>query len=515
MSWRGWTCCPRRPVAPESFLCEMCMEQGATKRRCCNGKFCDHCYTKNRACPRCKSATRMEKMTGATYLLPLFNENEECRICLDPGIRRRCCGNYYCDDCYFALSRCRSCDQPVDRKALGARTWGRAFVLTVLLGWAVTVFVAMLLLAVVLVVSLSELSSPLGISGFICTGFFPTCDLSVCIDTSSNVSDGLQPLQTTDQWRYCSLSSTFKVEAKACIFDPELFSVTDSVLGYDVCKSNFDGGVFNFEDTFEHWVNKSSFESNLLLSAKWSSIFNAEVGSYCGSGTEGGSEALVFYGPQARFADTQDLDLRHGGRVEADLLLAPLSFDSSHPSCRATYSGIVSVSYSGDRRSSWTTMASFQPALFRSPSFFHVQLELPQSAWSSSLRFRFSQEEFVSDRDNWAIDNVRVLSYFPSGWGSSSAFDKRNRQSQSNIQFAQCCFDTDECVRRLSDSERGNCRDLPGYTGVRYSLRQAEIWIMIVTALALIKFVYVSIQDYFIKGRVLMQINFISYVFFR
>jgi hypothetical protein len=29
-----------------------------------------------------------------------FSEHEECRVCLGPGLKRRCCGNYYCDDCY-------------------------------------------------------------------------------------------------------------------------------------------------------------------------------------------------------------------------------------------------------------------------------------------------------------------------------------------------------------------------------------------------------------------------------
>jgi hypothetical protein len=25
---------------------------------------------------------------------------QECRLCLEPGIERRCCGNYYCNICY-------------------------------------------------------------------------------------------------------------------------------------------------------------------------------------------------------------------------------------------------------------------------------------------------------------------------------------------------------------------------------------------------------------------------------
>ena len=47
-------------------LCLMCFESGATVRPCCNALYCDHCYTKNRMCPNCDAATRLEKMTGAT-----------------------------------------------------------------------------------------------------------------------------------------------------------------------------------------------------------------------------------------------------------------------------------------------------------------------------------------------------------------------------------------------------------------------------------------------------------------
>ena len=51
-------------------------------------------------CPNCKNATKKEKTTGATFVVQAFSEHEECRICLDPGLKRKCCGNYYCDDCY-------------------------------------------------------------------------------------------------------------------------------------------------------------------------------------------------------------------------------------------------------------------------------------------------------------------------------------------------------------------------------------------------------------------------------
>ena len=72
-----------------------------------------NCYTKNEKCPNCHTATRKEKLTGATFQLKVFSEHEECRVCLEPGLSRRCCNNYYCDSCYYKLPTCRSCGSQV------------------------------------------------------------------------------------------------------------------------------------------------------------------------------------------------------------------------------------------------------------------------------------------------------------------------------------------------------------------------------------------------------------------
>jgi len=73
--------------AANNRVCLLCFEAGATKRKCCNQLYCDHCYTKNQACPYCKASTRQEKMTGATFAVQQFSEHEECRCCLEPGIK--------------------------------------------------------------------------------------------------------------------------------------------------------------------------------------------------------------------------------------------------------------------------------------------------------------------------------------------------------------------------------------------------------------------------------------------
>lgn len=164
-------------VAPELIIktCSLCVEPGATKRPCCNALFCDHCYVKNTRCPNCDVYTKQEKLTGATYQVKVFSEHEECRVCLEPGLKRRCCSNYYCDTCYYKVSTCRSCGMPVGHLAEERHKLGTARFLTVLLGWMITVFFVVVFVVFFLVVIVAEVQTPVGVFGYRCHGFFRKC----------------------------------------------------------------------------------------------------------------------------------------------------------------------------------------------------------------------------------------------------------------------------------------------------------------------------------------------------
>ncbi len=83
-------------------------------------------------------------------------------------------------------------------------------------------------------------------------------------------------------------------------------------MGYDVCRDEFNEGIYVFEDTFEYWQNKS-FASNHMKSATWGSIVNAFSSDYCGHGEFfGGKYSLSFQGAEQRYAVTSDLDVRSG-----------------------------------------------------------------------------------------------------------------------------------------------------------------------------------------------------------
>lgn len=86
-------------IAPIENYCAICFEEGKL-RSCCKTVYCDYDYTKNKSCPNCHNDTKKDKVSGAVFMVSKYSEFEECRICLGAGLKRRCCGNYYCDDCY-------------------------------------------------------------------------------------------------------------------------------------------------------------------------------------------------------------------------------------------------------------------------------------------------------------------------------------------------------------------------------------------------------------------------------
>lgn len=104
--------------------------------------------------------------------------------------------------------------------------------------------------------------------------------------------------------------------------------------------------------------------------------------------------------------------------------------------------------------------------------------------------------------DGWAIDNVKVFKYFPTNWHTSSSFQKNLIIANNFIQRAQCCFDTEWCETRLSPEQMDNCKiSTPFYSGRRYIMRGAEVFVIIAIFINFIKFCYISVQDLLMKKR--------------
>jgi hypothetical protein len=326
--------------------------------------------------------------------------------------------------------------------------------------------------------------------------------LLVCIDVNSSVALGAAPLPPLATWRECDLSSTTKLESKACIYDQLLYHQSNRLLGYDVCQSEFNEGVYIFEDTFENWQN-SSYVSTTMKSAKWDIVYNGFTSSFCGSGENfGGEKALTFRGEYERFAITSDVDVRSGGKLEFELFLPPIGYDATNTFCRTGYQGKVYVYYSTNLGENWTQMMVYDPRYWRNTKFFLQQLEIPQKAVSRQTRFKFEQLFFESALDNWALDNVRVLRYLPSDWQTNQPFRSNVKYAQSVIQRAQCCLDTDWCEQRYTAEETNlYCPSFSWYTGDKYLIRLSEIFLCFTCLLNILKFLYISGQDWFLKSR--------------
>lgn len=483
----------------EEKNCLMCYESyGVSKRKCCNALYCDHCYTKDKKCPNCDKATRQEKMTGATFQLAVYSEHEECRICLDPGLKRRCCGNYYCDDCYYAFPKCRSCKQSVGSKRFNSNMTS-AVLISVLTGWMVTIFLCTAVAGLIVVVSVSESATPVTLWKYKCYGFFRSCDSTFCVTSSKSVANGSEAIAPLTSWIACDDNSEVKLEGPGCVYDQQMYIASDGVLGYDICASTYNNGVYIFEDLFQSWKN-GTFASNTMKSAKWHNVFHGTPNDGCVSSVT----ALTFYGSLERFAETIDLDVSSGGRVQASMFMAPIGFDVTHPKCKTAYSSYVTVDFSVDGGVSWSTIQRYDAFIHRSTDFFDVDVEIPSSAVTHSTRFRFYQRNFEEALDAWALKYVRVLRYLPQNWAGSSHFDSNLITTAREIQLAQCCYDTDWCIQRFTAEEIDSCKQYSWYKQDKpnYKFRESEIFIFAVFILNLIKFVYVTVQDWLMRRRV-------------
>jgi hypothetical protein len=213
----------------------------------------------------------------------------------------------------------------------------------------------------------------------------------------------------------------------------------------------------------------------------------------------GGEHSLIFSGADQRYAITKDMDLTAGGFLSASMLLAPEGWDTSNPLCATNYDGPVDVQYSVDGGTKWVDLYRYVPSAWRSTKFFDILFEIPDNGRTTHTRFRFNQPAFQESVDFWAIDNVRVLRYLPQDWRTSEQSLDHIADGKVGVQTAQCCFDTDWCQHRLTEAEMDTCKSYPWFTERRYLMRGAELILALTLLIGILKFCYVSVQDYLIQ----------------
>lgn len=433
-------------------------------------------------------------------------EEEECRMCLEPGTMRPCCRNYYCHPCYFRAKACPGCGAEVHLTGIGQKRNGSGEEdpgrVAVGLSWALSIATVATSIAIAAAVVWNDWTSPVTVWGHRCHGWFPSCDIEACVDTGDATPEkgGSSSEFLGMPWAYrrCTLARTVdKVVGKACLFDGQLYDRTGGALGYDFCLSapreaqkgmdggsgvSFQEGGYIFEDDFDRWSassndgilssNSSNKNDDSILdptgsfrigmaSAIWSDMTNADVSDACGvhstvnnstrpylfadENRNGSAGALVFSGVHFRYATTARLNVEHGGHVEFHLKFAPITPNEKEARCKTAYGGDAVLSYSTDEGMSWNRFGTYPVYLYRNPSFTAVKESIPRGAWGNRTQFRWSQPTFEPLRDWWAIDDVRIFRNFGDNWKSSENYEVDKRERMEYFRNAQCIVDSEMC----------------------------------------------------------------------
>lgn len=217
----------------EVDTCGVCMEDGKL-RSCCHRHYCKLCYEGTGNCPGCHLITvgankglltqdnlQPDGAAGGAGKAPVVREGEECRSCLRQGFARKCCGEFYCSDCYFRGGHCPSCQFPAERRIKYQRVPRDPGFVPVLIGYAATVLVSLAVLACVSVAVANNNSVITTVFGQKCYGFFPSCIAGPkCVAFEGDTADGLAPIT---EWSSCDDQSTVeKVYGGYCVFDEEV-----------------------------------------------------------------------------------------------------------------------------------------------------------------------------------------------------------------------------------------------------------------------------------------------------
>lgn len=217
--------------------CGVCLEDGKL-RTCCYRHYCKLCYEGTGNCPGCqlitvganrgllvsqKDAADSAAAAAATAAaMPVVRDGEECRMCLRQGFARKCCGEFYCSDCYFRSGHCPSCQTPAEKRIKYQRTPHDPGLVPVLIGFFATVLVSLVVLAGVSVAIASNNAVISTVFDQTCYGFFPSCisgPKCVAYDTG-DIGNGLEPIT---EWSVCDDKTTVnKIYGSFCVFDEEV-----------------------------------------------------------------------------------------------------------------------------------------------------------------------------------------------------------------------------------------------------------------------------------------------------
>ena len=449
----------------------------------------------------------------------MMAEMVECRRCLGIGLRRDCCQEYYCDQCYYDKPNCPNCNSPVVqaggmmRDKLGrvqqsADTTDLQFICGFLCKGCVLLF---FLVIPWLVLGIEQATVELTVHGLQCQAPFGRCNKELCrlmyrevngsgAPNTSFYDPSLACETVTDTIALANLQEGPEhvcVCSLACVVDSDVYTRTHGRVGLDFCDRTFNALVPTLRDDFEpgsdplpriklnQWSlpEYANTRQDGRASAFFDAVYNAAPSSICG--TQEGDSALIFTGEVFRWAETTDVNLVFGGRIDFYLKygggrVAQEGLSTTEQPCYVVYDGRLTLSYSVDGGTTWGLIKEYGME-YQKTSFTRVEQELPPASWTNATRFRWEVVRFENDKDFIAMDNITILtSAVPQGWKDESnpvtAAIKKGVEEASAVQVAdwpaavqstqeaianaQCCMGSPGCP-----SSRG---------GHRAALRQGD-----------------------------------------
>jgi hypothetical protein len=338
---------------------------------------------------------------------------EECRRCLEDGIFRRCCDNWYCNDCYYRIGECPSCGantasagqkkkEEEAKKVQKHATLGQlvgTYTLkggywVFLFGWPFVYFI-------------NKMVAYRTLHGFQCEGFFPQCKYELCVSINTEIDNATDfPFYTSKLPTCGSNERCRRMCSKACVFDDRMFSLSHGKLGLDICTDlmndyvvimnddaesrlevpknatplnhgpGLDGSVQgpNVPNSMQLDVNAQYQQAGEYLSsiwnvyapgnpsiresAFWGMLINGNPDRICGS--VHGDNSLVFTGQLNRYAETVDLNIEYGSVITFGFKFGGYidgNNEPTHPECREAIRTPVYVKYSTNGGITWTKLS--------------------------------------------------------------------------------------------------------------------------------------------------------------
>lgn len=144
-------------------------------------------------------------------------EATQCTVCLAPGFMRKCCGEFYCNDCFFRNRACPGCGAPAVSKGFSydVKDPGGC---ALALGWFTTHSIWLSALLIIFLVSFDEAHRRRTVSGFKCYKYMGACDRHACV----TLNDSLPPVLQVSDRRY-------SLRARICVQFLKLSFVSSSI----------------------------------------------------------------------------------------------------------------------------------------------------------------------------------------------------------------------------------------------------------------------------------------------